>query len=235
VCLFQFERQVLARSGVNAEYFGYPLLDVVSRPGATQEQVRKRLGMRVDERYVVFLPGSRPSEVRHHWPLFRDVFERLRQRRPGLRGVAVADGLGPVPDGMVCAGDGRYDLMRYADCALCVSGTVTAELAVLGTPMVVCYHLSPVSRVLARLLVKTEWFALPNVLAGRSVVPEYLEAGVDTLAPRVLRMLASEAERTSMAGELKQVTRLLGPPGAPERVCRLLLRMAAPSGAATPA
>jgi lipid-A-disaccharide synthase len=232
VCLFRFEQQLLARVGLNVEYFGYPLLDVVRRPGAVREQVMDRLGMRADGRYAVFLPGSRPSEIDHHWPLFCDVFQRLRRLRPNFRGVVVADGLGAVPDGLVRIREGRYDLMRHADCALCVSGTVTAELAILSRPMVVCYHLSPASRVLARLLVQTEWFALPNILAGRAIVPEYLEADAGTLAARVLHMLDSEAERTSMARELEQVAGLLGPSGAPERVCRLLLGLAMASDAA---
>jgi len=235
VCLFRFEEEMLRRSGVDARYFGYPFLEgAVSR--LSRAQTLEKLGFGPSERYVVFLPGSRPAETAYHEPLFRVVFEQLSRRTPAVRGVMVALEASPksgvrspepgagsqeTGDGIVVIRENRYDVMRYADCACAVSGTVTAELALLGVPMVVCYHLPWLSRVLARALVRIPHFALPNVLSGTRLVPEMLdpqpEVLVRTLAPL---MLDSEERRRQLAG-LAGVAAGLGPPGAMQRVCTL--------------
>ena len=196
VCLFRFEEEPLCRAGVSAVYFGYPLSDgVVVR--LSRGQTLGKLGFGSNEHYVVFLPGSRPAEVAYHQPLFVEVLARLRRTVGGVRGVMVmVEGRSQKPEvvegGMAVIRENRYDVMRHADCACAVSGTVTAELALLGVPMVVCYHLPWSSQVLARALVRIPHFALPNILAGTRLVPEKLEPEPEALA----QMLhAVEAER----------------------------------------
>jgi lipid-A-disaccharide synthase len=243
VCLFRFEEELLGRAGVNAVYFGYPLLDgVVSR--LSREQTLAKLGLGLSERYVVFLPGSRPAEIAYHRPLFVEVLARLRRAAGGARGVMVmteedasqkAEAKSQKPGGrgqeaqggMVVVREKRYDVIRHADCACAVSGTVTAELALLGVPMVVCYHLPRLSRLLARALVRTPYFALPNILAGTRLVPEMLEPEPEALA-RVLESLLrdSEGRRRQVEG-LARVAAELGPPGAMAHVCALARELAA--------
>ena len=230
VCLFRFEEELLRRAGVNAAYFGYPLLDSVT-PGLGRAQVLEKLGFGPDEHYVVFLPGSRPSETGYHVPLFRAVFEHLRRQARGVRGVMVVLEEGRrqeaevAESGMVVVSRDRYDVMRHADCACAVSGTVTAELAVLGVPMAVCYHLPWVSRVLARALVRTPHFALPNILAGTLLVPEALEPGPEKLTRMLEPLLRDSAERREQVDGLAGVAASLGPSGAMASICRLATGM----------
>jgi lipid-A-disaccharide synthase len=119
--------------------------------------------------------------------------------------------------------------MGCADCALVVSGTATAELAVLGVPMVVCYHLPTAERLLARAVIRTQWFALPNIIAGRSIVPELLNPNPATLVAAVADVLGSDARRRRMRSDLELVERELGPAGAMAAIAQLVRATARPS------
>jgi lipid-A-disaccharide synthase len=243
VCLFRFEEELLRQAGVNAVYFGYPLLDGVV-PRLSREQTLEQLGLGPNERYVVFLPGSRPTEIAYHRSLFIDVLAKLRRMVGNVRGVTVtmeeessqkAEAKGQKPKGkgqqavsrMAVVRENRYDVMRHADCACAVSGTVTAELAILGVPMVVCYHLPWLSRLLARVLIRTPHFALPNVLAGTRLVPERLEPEPEALAQMLEPLTRDSAERRQQLEGLARVAADLGPPGAMAHVCALARELAA--------
>jgi lipid-A-disaccharide synthase len=119
----------------------------------------------------------------------------------------------------------RYEVMRHADCACAVSGTVTAELAILGVPMVCCYHLSGGSRLAARLLVKTDCFSLPNILLKRRVVPEVVDPEPEMLVRMLTTLTSSSPERREQLQALEEVRGRLGPEGAMERVARFALEM----------
>jgi lipid-A-disaccharide synthase len=219
VCLFRFEQALLRQSGIDAEYFGYPLLDSVAAA-----RHRHVVSVRSDRGLsLVVLPGSRPSEYNYHGPLFQTAGAELRREFPEL---VVADlrtivrhvtgsAVGPEPES-------RYQVMASADCALAVSGTVTAELAILGVPMVVCYHLPTVERLLARAVIRTQWFALPNIVARRSIVPELLNPSPAVLAVAVADVLGSDARRRQMRSDLELVERELGPAGAMAAIARLV-------------
>jgi lipid-A-disaccharide synthase len=230
VCVFAFEETALRRAGVNAHYFGYPLLDAVS-VGESRERTMSRLGLAGSGEYVVFLPGSRPAEVRFHVPLFRQVFCRLRARCPVLGGVMVAEAAsGLDADPMVWTREGRYDVMAHAACAVVCSGTATAEAAILGVPMVVTYHLDGLTRLLARLLARVESFSIPNLVAGQKLVPELLEPTPGRLARQVERLLGDPARREWQRAGLERVRERLGPAGAMSSVARQVAELAGRSG-----
>ena len=235
VCLFRFEEELLRRAGVNAVYLGYPLLDGAASTLSRGETLEK-LGFGPSEHYVVFLPGSRPVEIAYHQPLFAEVLAKLRRTVAGVRGVMVAMEAGPeskvqgprsevrsqlAAGEMVVVRENRHDVMRHADCACAVSGTVTAELAILGVPMVVSYHLPWLSRVLARALVRSSHFALPNILAGTQLVPERLEPKPEELARMLVSLLRDPEARRRQLDGLVRVATDMGPPGAMARICAL--------------
>ncbi|MBM3315316.1 hypothetical protein FJY71_05685, partial [candidate division WOR-3 bacterium] len=201
VCLYPFEVPLLCRAGVDAVFVGYPLLDLLTREPA------ERAG-------VALLPGSRPSEIAFHRPLFEQAAERLDDVRwVEPRGEGLGD----------CAR--RYGIIGSARAALVVSGTAALETALLGTPQVVCYHLSPLSRLAARALVRTRFFAMPNILAGERAVPEILEPEAGQLAQELSSALAPE--RLEQAQDLaRRLSRLLGPAGAGARIAQLVCETA---------
>ncbi|MEO0080347.1 MAG: hypothetical protein ABIK44_06710 [candidate division WOR-3 bacterium] len=219
-CLFQFEEQMLRQAGIDAEYLGYPIFDHVVAH-RSREETLKLLGFAKNDSYIALMPGSRPSETRFHEPLFVRLFERLRIMRPGLMGVLVKVPETALAPGMTWKIDDRYDVIRHAECAVVVSGTATAECAILGTPEVVCYHLAQPTRLLARLLVRTPFFAIPNLVAQRRVVPELLEPTVESLGLEIEKFLDDRTYHQSVTGELARVKNLLGPAGAMDRIVQL--------------
>jgi len=197
VCLYPFEVPLLRRAGVDAVFLGYPLLDLLAHEPAEREG-------------VALLPGSRPSEVAFHRPLFEQAaigFGDVRWVEPQ------GEGLGD------CAR--RYGIIGSARAALVVSGTAALETALLGTPQVVCYHLSLLSRLAARALVRTRFFALPNILEGERTVPEILEPRARQLAQELSSALAPK--RLEQAQVLaRRLSRLLGPLGGGARIAQLV-------------
>jgi lipid-A-disaccharide synthase len=223
VCLFDFEADILQRAGVNAVYYGYPYYDgVVHR--LTQNQVYELLRLPAGTDYIVFLPGSRKPEIDFHQPLFIRVFDLLRRQYPELRAILIGGQEADLPDGMLRINpDYRFDVIAHCRAALVVSGTATAELAILGVPMVVSYHLKPVNRFFARLFVKLPYFALPNIIAGKLVVPEYLEPEPCQLSAALSQMLADGEYRQAVINGLQQVRKRLKPAGAIDEIARRIL------------
>ncbi|MEO0086236.1 MAG: hypothetical protein ABIK37_06340 [candidate division WOR-3 bacterium] len=224
-CLFDFELGPLRRAGITAAYYGYPLYDSVVAQ-ETRLETLFRLGLQPDERYVAFMPGSREAEQRFHVPLYCRTFGRLRLTVPGLRGVMICHPAGALPDGMTMATERRYDIIRQADFAVIASGTATAEAAILGVPHVVTYHLSPATRLLAKLVARLHHFAIPNIVAGSRVVPEFLEPEEGKLVRACLELMRDSADQECVRAGLARVRQRLGPPGAIAAIARDVLEMA---------
>ncbi len=231
VCLFKFEEGLLSSIGINAVYYGYPLLDSV-RVEFTREQTLSWLGFPPGSEYVVFFPGSRFSEIKFHQPLFTQVFLGLRQRYPTLKGVMVGVNREMMKGGRevelipfpIIGPERRYEVLRYARLAILVSGTATAESAILGTPAIACYHLAQPTRFFAKVLVKVKYFSIPNILLGFSLIPEFLEPRVDEVLPSAYRLLEEQSYREEVRAGLLRVKELLGPPGAMAKIAEEILQ-----------
>lgn len=207
LCLFPFETQIYRDNAVPVDFVGHPLADEIpDRVDAAA--ARTALGLQPGNRIVSLLPGSRGGEVKLLAPLFLQAAALLYQRDPQLRFVLPAanasraqeirEQLRAFPDLPVTLVDGRSrEVMAAADAILLASGTATLEAALLKRPMVVAYRLSSPTWFLVSRLVKSEFAALPNVLAGRRLVPELLQDQVsaENLAQRVMQLLESPAAR----------------------------------------
>ncbi|GAB5450670.1 MAG: lipid-A-disaccharide synthase [Halioglobus sp.] len=213
-CLFPFETAIYDQHAIPAQFIGHPLADELD-PVQDVAALRARLGVSVQGRVLALLPGSRAAEVRHMGQLFLQVADRLwREGRVGtvLLPLANADCEKALQPALAACGDipltllrdnGR-DAMAAADVVLTAAGTATLEAALLQRPMVVAYRTSAVNWFLLSRLVDTRYVALPNLLAGEAVVPEYLQdkATVATLCTAVEAQLAgtSAAQRAAFEG-----------------------------------
>jgi lipid-A-disaccharide synthase len=125
--------------------------------------------------------------------------------------------------------EGRtYEVMAAADTLLIASGTATLEAALLGTPMVLCYRVSRTTEVIARLLTRVAWIGLPNLVSGRLVVPELIQAQVtgERLAAEARRLLDDPVAATAQRAALKELRARLGEPGVGRRAARAVLAAA---------
>ncbi|MDH5271973.1 MAG: lipid-A-disaccharide synthase [Gammaproteobacteria bacterium] len=204
LCLLPFESRFYDAHDVRAVFVGHPLADRIpfeSPPGPA----RTALGLDPGAPTVAVLPGSRRAEVARLGGPFAATLAWLHERRPDIRFVApmasaavrtlfeqsLAQHAPGVPVAVI---DRRaQQALAAADAVLVASGTATLETALIKRPMVVAYRLAPLTAWLMRSmkLMKADYFAQPNLLAGRRVVPEYLQEDVrpDVLGPALLAQL----------------------------------------------
>ena len=138
-------------------------------------------------------------------------------RAAGLR----QDWLALLPAGLkVTVVEGQtYDALAHANANIVSSGTATVEAALLDAPMIVVYRVTPLTALLAKPLVRTSYFSMVNLIAGREVVPELIQRDFtpEKVAAQTLRLLSDPAATAAMRADLAEVRRKLGPPGAVER------------------
>ena len=238
--LYPFEAPIYEQCGVGVEFVGHPRADQIAPEAGSQGRAaaRAELGIAADARVLAVLPGSRSREVWLSGPTFLAAAERARVEFPDL--VIAVPGANPerthqiktllaesFPDLPARVFDGDAErVMLAADGVLVNSGTATLEALLLRRPMVMSYTLPALSYAIVSRLVRTDRFALPNILAGRQLVPEFIQhdATVDNLAGALSRMLAS-ADDPALMAEFETIHRQLRR-NAGARAAEAVLRVA---------
>jgi lipid-A-disaccharide synthase len=236
LAVLPFERTLYRAAGVKVEFVGHPLLDrMVGLPSRTE--ARRQLGLDDGDEVLGLLPGSRRVEIAAVLPVMRETVPLIRRERPAMRFVLalaptvekalVERVLGPESPVRVVE-EQTYAVMRAADLLVVTSGTATLEAALAGTPMIVCYRLTALSEVIVRLLVRVPWVSLPNLLAGRAVVPElYRQATTPArLAEAALVLLGDRAALAAQREAFREIAEQLGEGEVAARAARLVLAMA---------
>jgi len=238
--ILPFEEEFFRARGVTAHYVGHPLLDH-EPPRLSPAEFRARVGIAADALCIGLLPGSRQRELASLLPVFLQTAMLLQKRRPEKlvflipRASTVSDddldaaGLASYRDSLdihVLAED-HQELMAACRAVMAASGTVTLELALADTPMVVCYKLAPISYFLAKKLIHVPFFSLVNLIAEKRVVPELLqhEVNAETIAAGILPLLDDGPARRDMLSGLELVRARLGTPGASARVAEMAREM----------
>jgi len=247
--IFPFEPAVYAGTGLAVDFVGHPLVERLQPLGADSERTAARhaLGLEPVRPYVLLLPGSRRNEVRSTLPLQLAAASALHARDPRVGFVvAVAPSIERSSiDAAIAATklpalldltviEGRtHDAMRAADVALAKPGTVTLELALLGMPCVVTARVNRLTAFLMRRLVRVSSYTMPNLIAGRSIVPEFLQEDADPLrvADALLGLLRGP-ERALQLAAFAEVRTALGAGGAAARAAAIAEEMM--RGAARP-
>jgi lipid-A-disaccharide synthase len=236
--VFPFEPVLYAGHGCAVEFVGHPLLDRVtaSRP---REATLAAHGLAPDRPLVLLLPGSRHAEIERILPAMLEASRELVQdpRRQFALGLAptvsraAVEALverAEVPVAVI-AGD-TYDLMAAAELAIVTSGTATLECALLECPMVVVYRLARLTYALGRLLIHgVRHIAMPNIVAGREIVPELLQGAATgpAIAAVAREVLETPGRRAAMIEELRAVRARLGRGGAAARAADIAAEMLA--------
>ena len=224
--LFPFEPAVYQAAGVPVTFVGHPLVDRL-QPVADRPAARAALGFDPARPLVALLPGSRPQEVRYNLPPLLGAVAIVAARRPDVQlALAAAPSLDLAALRAAIGGhpvrilEGRAtSLLGAADLGLVASGTATVEAALVDTPIVVVYRLSPITYALGRRFVDVPHYAMVNLIAERRLVPEIIQRELtpERVAAEALRLLDDpEATRVIRAG-LAQVRERLGGPGASVR------------------
>ena len=235
VVIFPFEEKIYRDAGVPVSFLGHPLVDVV-RPSMTRAEFAALHKLDANKPIITILPGSRPNEIRQNYGRILSACGRLKRGNPNIQFVlAVAPNLS-ADFFSAYAGSGTdikhvtgatYDALAAADCAIVASGTATIEAALLGTPMVVIYRVSPVSAFILGRMIRTPFFSMVNLIAGKGVVRELIQDDFtpEAVESEVRRMLESTRARDEMKTNLAGVRAKLGPGGAIERVADIFAQM----------
>ncbi len=221
--IFPFEEAIYREAGIPATYVGHPLAYALpERPD--RKAARARLGLNAGGEYLLLMPGSRQGELEHLADTFIEAARLMHRRRPTLRFLVPlvsretqlrfetalyrlqAQDL-PI---RILFGH-AHDAMQAADAAVIASGTATLEAALLGCPHVITYKVPWLTYQIMRRQAYLPYIGLPNILAGRPVVPELVQrqAEPETLADAALRLLEDGAGRREMLDAFEALRRTL--------------------------
>jgi lipid-A-disaccharide synthase len=244
LCIFPFEAELYERSGLRTIFVGHPMIENLEA---------KRIEVPRDPNLVGLFPGSRTREVRKLMPIFLEVMRQLRAQRSKLRfeiaaaspaiakmvlefiapGRAEADPAGGTclrvssdSFGEVVVSVGRAaDLMQRSAAGIVASGTATLEAAFFRLPFVLVYKVSTPTYFAGRLLIQVPHLGMPNVLAGREIVPEFIQHKAEParIAAEVLRLFDDPVRREKMLADFNEVIARLGRGGANEAAARAIL------------
>jgi len=211
-----------------------------------RQSARRRLGLSADGPVMAILPGSRRNELARHLPVQLDAFARLRRERPGLTGIiALAASLerAEVETRLAHARQGADSGIRLvegqaesvidaADVAIAKPGTITVELMLRETPMVVVGRAHPLTAWIARGRIEVDRLSMPNLIAEEDIVPELLqeEARPDRIAAAAAPLFEGPERLRQLEG-LARASRLLGEPGAARRTSAIVEEMLEDLGA----
>jgi lipid-A-disaccharide synthase len=232
LCIFPFEEKFYADAGVPVKFIGHPLvgnvLPSVDRPMFLREQ-----NLDPARPVVAVLPGSRNAELSQHLPILREACQRIHGETQAQFVVAAAhaNSIPMLREGWplnlpIRVVEGRtYDALASSDAAIVSSGTATVETALLDVPMVVVYRVTPLTAFLAKPLVRTPFFSMVNLIAGKRIVPELIQSDFtpERVSKEVVQLLRDPTAREAMRANLAEVRRRLGPPGAVDRAADAIL------------
>jgi lipid-A-disaccharide synthase len=237
LALFPFEVPFFEKFGLKAAFVGHPVIERAAKVSGG-DALRARLGIAPDAPLLALLPGSRTSEIRFILPVFHGAVSLLAGLIPGLVTVLptvphVADKVRaatanwPTPLHILEGEADKYAAFDAANVALAASGTVTAELALAHTPMVVGYRVGGLTYFLSRFLMTVKYITLINILLDREAVPEFLQrrATPENLATAVAKLFGDDSARGAQIEAMKDFGRLLGEGDEPPslRAARVLL------------
>jgi len=235
--IFPFEADVYREAGANVAFVGHPLLDIVKTTMAQQEAF-EYFSASSEEPVVLLLPGSRQQEITNLLPVMLETAEKIADQIPKcqfflpiastISREMIQNIISKYKVEVILTKDRTYDLMNMAHIAIAASGTVTLEAALLKLPTIIIYKTAMLTYFLGKILVKIPYISLPNIVAGRKIVPELLQYAVtaDNIAKEAMPLLMEPTIHKAVVTDLEEVRRKLGATGAVHRVAQEILAVA---------
>ncbi|MEO1042321.1 MAG: lipid-A-disaccharide synthase [Pseudomonadota bacterium] len=237
LCLLPFEPKHFTELGGNAVFVGNPNYQLASSTPRSGPAFRAKHEIG-DAPLLLLLPGSRTGEVKRLLPVFEATLEDLAARVPGLRIAVIAapaveervrtavETWGGQP--LIVPPDERFHAFDAGDVALAASGTVTTELALAGTPMVVTYKVAPLAAFYAKRVITTPFVTILNIMAGEAVIPERIqqECMPSQLSADIIRLFQDDdARRRQISAFRRMLPSLIGSHDAAERAAQEILTL----------
>ena len=236
VVLFPFEVPLYEAAGVDVEWVGHPLLDIV-KPALSKEMAFQKFGLDPGRRTVGLLPGSRVHEIERLLPSLLASAELLQKEipdlqfviplAPGISGATLSSQMNSISVPVKVVEGFTYDVMNLCELLITASGTATLEGAILGKPMIIIYKVSFSSYWIGRALVRVNHIGLPNLVAEKEIAPEMIQKDVhpQRIVEEAFRILRDPLVSRKMTESMGEVRQKLGEPGAAQRAARIVHSM----------
>ena len=234
--IFPFEPEFYKGLNIEVEYVGNPLLDEV-RVEQSRDEFLRAYGLDPDRPVVGLFPGSRRNELHYNFDTIVAAAQQIRARIPevqfllpvaaSLQPAAIRERLDGVTLNVALTEESIYDTANACDAIITVSGTVTLQIALVGTPMAILYKMAPLTYAIGKHLVKVPHIGLANIVAGQGVVREFIQdqATPGAIAEEIVRILEDNAYNRGIRDGLGQVQTRMGEQGCSARVARMASAM----------
>ncbi len=236
--IFPFETAYYEAEQVPVRYVGHPSVDKV-HPKRSQQEDKARYGLDPTRPVIGLLPGSRANEINRLLPVMLQAATQLRVKFPDIQFVlpqadSISDALLEMyldqshsDLSIKVVKNEPYDVIQCCDVVMTTSGTATLEIALLGVPMVITYKLAALTYYLGRLLIKTPFIGLPNIVFGKAIIKELIqhEANADNLVKELSLILTDKDYADQMRANLLHVKQELGQEGGSKNMADLALEM----------
>lgn len=232
IVVFPFEEKMYSEFGVNAEFVGHPLIEIISNyQFQSKEDFFKQYSLNPEIKLITIFPGSRKQEIRKILPTVVEAIQMLRKEFElnvaisGVKSIELSLYREFVGEDIPIIFEKNYELMKYADAGIIKSGTSTLEAALFELPFVVVYKTSYLSYLIGKTLIQIDKISLVNIVAGEKIVEELIQNDCNPkkIYEVVKSLLLDENQRAEMKLKMKRIKSLLGERGASERAAKLIL------------
>ncbi len=236
--IFPFEEKIYKEKQIPAVFVGHPLVKKTHTSMAKQDFFEKH-GINSKQKLITLLPGSRKSEIRNHMPVLVEAAKKIKTKYDCQFILKLSENIkkkdvtgyldGSLPSFTILIKDGS-ESMAYSDLVLSSCGTANLETALLGTPLISFYRLSPLSYHMGKRLVKIRYFSIVNILAGKKVIPELIQKdfNINSLYDHVSKILDSTEIQNKMISEFRKIKKELGEKDAAANAAKELEQLISP-------
>lgn len=233
--IFPFEEEIYQTHEIPAAYIGHPLKERV-RVTLSKENFFQKYGLGFQKKLITLLPGSRKSELKYHMPVLAKTIQQIKKEIPAHFILVLAEGLSEhslsryVPtasDHLTILTENNYEAIAYSDLVLSSCGTANLESALLETPFISFYRLSPFTYYAGVRFIRIKNYSIVNILAGKKIVPEFIQKNFspENICAETKRILDSEDARLEMISNFRKITELLGEKKASQNAARELEKL----------
>ncbi len=240
IVIFTFEKEFYNKHGIDADFVGNPLLDIV-RPSVAKEEFLRQHSLHADKKTITLLPGSRRAEINHILPIMLKASLLIQKKIKNIQFVVAKSPSvdwniynreiqGTNLDLKIIEGK-TYDCLNICDFALVASGTATLETAIMEKPLAVIYKMNILNYLLYRPQIRVPYIGMVNIVAGKLIVPEFIQfrACPEKIADYVVEILSDPQKLSAVKQKLSAIRNSLGESGAVLRAAQIINRHLVPT------
>jgi len=227
--IFPFEKKWYAERGIDVKWVGHPYLEEWGQ--IKKSELKLKLGINKNKPLLTLFPGSRKQELNNHLQLCINAAKQIQKKIADIQIIlGLADNLDisskEIPENIIIESSNPRRALEAADMAIVASGTSTLEATIYKTPMVIIYKMNIISWILSKILVKSKYAGMPNLIANKMIVPELLQSKLtaDSISKEAIKIMESESRQKSILADLQTVKESLGDGKASLKAAKIILR-----------